>query len=148
MTQPPTLDRLLQAVQDQDFGFVKYLLSEMSAKEARDAALHLASRVPVAEPDETGLDEILSAAATTFRVNRADILGQSRKHEILKARHVACYAAHLMGHSHSHIGREIGRDHSTVMSAVAKVGVTPVLRHAAERVARNAGWDRNALEAV
>lgn len=148
MTMNPTTERILQAIADQDFGFVKYLLSEMGAKEVRTVALYLASLVPAPEPDGTTLDEVLEAAAATFKVNRADILSDSRKHEILKARHVACYAAHLMGHSHSHIGREIGRDHTTVMSAVARVGTTPTLRAVAERVARNAGWDRNALEAV
>lgn len=148
MTMNPTTERILQAVHDQDFGLVKYLLSDMGAKEVRTVALYLASLVPAPEPDGTTLDEVLEAAAATFKVNRADILSDSRKHEILKARHVACYAAHLMGHSHSHIGREIGRDHTTVMSAVARVGTTPTLRAVAERVARNAGWDRNALEAV
>jgi len=67
---------------------------------------------------------ILDEVTRHYRVNPNALAGPSRKKDIVRARHVAMYLLHEeLGMRDTDIGRQLGgRDHSTVISAVGKVG--------------------------
>lgn len=65
--------------------------------------------------------EILQRIAIASGFEVADLLGKARTPSVVKARHAAMWAAFQAGLSFSEIGREFGRDHTTVISAVRKV---------------------------
>ena len=69
------------------------------------------------------LDEIISFVADVFEVSTAQIVGKSRKREIVSARHAAMYLSKEFTHrSLKSIGLHYaGRDHSTVIHAVKAV---------------------------
>lgn len=139
-------ERITRAIHDGDPHLAHYIAAHTKSAELREAVLELAAKVPL-ESIEVGVDDILDSAARAFGINREDILSANRRHEVVKARQVACYAAHLLGHSQSHVARCIGRDHTTVWNAVQRVGETAALRGTAQKIAQSLGWDRNALEA-
>lgn len=64
-------------------------------------------------------DEVIAAIAEAMGVTPADILGTSRVALVAKTRAVVCLALHRVGMTYSAIGRCLGKDHSTVMSACA-----------------------------
>ena len=68
-------------------------------------------------------DKIMEEVTMRFRVSSGDLVGSSRKKEVVRARHVAMYLLHEeLGMKHTEIGRQLGgRDHSTVINAVGKV---------------------------
>ena len=68
-------------------------------------------------------DKILAEVTSRFKVSRDSLIGPSRKKAIVTPRHVAMYLLHEeLAMRDTDIGRLLGgRDHSTVISAVAKV---------------------------
>ena len=68
-------------------------------------------------------DKIIDEVTRRFRVSRDDLVGASRKKEIVRARHVAMYLLHEeLGMKDTEIGRLLGgRAHSTIINAVGKV---------------------------
>lgn len=68
-------------------------------------------------------DRILDQVANQFRVRQEDLVGQSRKKDIVRARHVAMYLLHMeMGMKDTDIGRLLGgRAHSTVIHAIERM---------------------------
>ncbi len=70
------------------------------------------------------MDHILAAVSTTLGIPVSDIKGDKRSRNIVQARHVAMYLAReLTDLSLPKIGERIGgRDHTTVLHAVGKVG--------------------------
>lgn len=67
-------------------------------------------------------ERVLEASAHRCAVSVGDVRGASRRYEVAKARHVAFYLASKgLGMSFCAIGRECGRDHSSVMAAVARI---------------------------
>lgn len=46
------------------------------------------------------------------------IMGRDKKAEACRVREVVCYLARQRGMSFSQIGRDLGRDHTTIISAV------------------------------
>lgn len=99
---------------------------------------------PEAEPESDLIATVVERSCSAFGTTLDRLVAGARDRETVDARAVACYAAHLLGHKYSHIGRQIGRDHSTVMHAVGRVGETPRLRAIAQRIAGQFGWDREA----
>jgi len=77
-------------------------------------------------PSELNLtmDEILRATAYHFEVEADDLRSKGRRHELVAPRQVAMYLMReLTSHSFPEIGQFFsGRDHSTVVYAVQKVG--------------------------
>ena len=73
---------------------------------------------------ELSMEDILQATARHFEVATSDLLGKGRRHELVVPRQVAMYLMRdLTEHSFPEIGQFFfGRDHSTVMYAVQKVG--------------------------
>lgn len=70
------------------------------------------------------MDEILDATAKIFEVEAADLRSKGRRHELVVPRQVAMYLMReYTSHSFPEIGQFFsGRDHSTVVYAVQKVG--------------------------
>ncbi len=69
--------------------------------------------------------DVVSATASRYGVDEADLLARDRRPPVAKARKVAMYLAReLTEESLPEIGRGFGgRDHSTVLSAVRSIGV-------------------------
>ena len=84
--------------------------------------------------------EIISLIAKQFEFKNKDILGSSRKAELVRARHVAMYILRSeMGMTLQEVARIMGRsDHTTVLHAVEKMthafGVNQVIREQIMRV--------------
>jgi chromosomal replication initiator protein len=96
-------------------------------------------------PDACGLSEILDAAAQEFGVERDCLLARDRRPNVAMARQVAMYVAReLTEHSLPEIGRGIGgRNHSTVLHAVNRIGAAirtdPAVRKAVDNLHRRLG---------
>lgn len=134
---------LTRAVADDDTRTTREILAALNHEQTRALILELARR---AGPTDTDAERVLVAlthACGVFGTEAHEVLSGSRRPEDVDARMVACYVSWMLGCSYSLIGRQIGRDHSTVMSAVARVGEQPRLREVATRVATRLGWDRN-----
>jgi hypothetical protein len=70
------------------------------------------------KPPNEVADRILAAVARSSGVTVAAMSGRSRVAKVVLARHVACYLLRKSGEmSYLAIGRMLGRDHSTVISA-------------------------------
>jgi chromosomal replication initiator protein len=66
--------------------------------------------------------QIVDAAAQEFGVRAEELLARNRRPEVARARQVAMYLAHELGReSSAEIGRELRRDHSTVLHAIKRV---------------------------
>jgi chromosomal replication initiator protein len=96
-------------------------------------------------PDARGISEILDATAQEFGVERESLLARDRRPTVATARQVAMYLAReLTEHSLPEIGRGMGgRNHSTVLHAVNRVGAAmrtdPAVRSAVDNLHRRLG---------
>lgn len=89
------------------------------------------------------LEIAVRAVATRFGVTPEDIVGESRRQDVVNARHVLSYIGYrLMGISSVRLGKYLSRDHSTVLYASTRVGENATLRRAAVDIAMHAGWTR------
>jgi len=99
-------------------------------------------------PDAYGISEIIDAAAQEFGVERDALLARDRRPAVATARQVAMYLAReLTEHSLPEIGRGIGgRNHSTVLHAVNRIGAAvrndPAVRNAVDNLHRRLGHRR------
>lgn len=92
-------------------------------------------------------DLALHLAAEAFDTTAQGILAGARTRNVVDARAVAMAALRWTGQSASWIGREFGRDHSTVLHAVGRVGEDQRLRPIARTIAdRITGRGRLGLE--
>jgi chromosomal replication initiation ATPase DnaA len=114
-------------------------LLDAASKGDRFAMRRILRTVSEPSTDDT-IGSIVAECASHYRVQVGHILGQSRLSEVCRARMAACYIAHLHGYSYSHIGRQLERDHSTVMHAVARVSASPTWRADVEALAMRTGW--------
>lgn len=64
--------------------------------------------------------QIIRMVSRFTKIPVEDIMGQSRRAEIARARHMTYLALFDAGAPYIHIGRIMGRDHSTVMHGVRK----------------------------
>ncbi|NQX83301.1 MAG: ATP-binding protein [Mycoplasmataceae bacterium] len=68
------------------------------------------------------LQYIVAVISKNYQISIADILGKSRKAEIILPRHLSIYFSRtLLGTSLMNIGRYFSRDHSTIMSSIKKI---------------------------
>ena len=118
-------------------------LLDAAARDDRFAMRRLLRAVREPGTDDQ-VGEIVRHAATTYGVDVGLILAGSKLDGPTRARQVVCYAASLLGHSYSHVGRQLDRDHTTVMYACRRVSATPHMRTVAEQIAAKFGWDREA----
>lgn len=148
----PVAAAITIAIDEEDAAEIERLLTGLSTQQLYALAVVLAAHV---DPDRPMVRRPASAGATKKAARRAAlafgtdieaVMGDSRRREVLDARAVVYYAAHLLGENYSQIGRVMSRDHSTVMHGYSRVGTTPRLRGIAEQIARDLGWDRDAEE--
>jgi hypothetical protein len=138
----PVAVALTNAVYERDTDAIQRLLTPLRVDDLYALAVVLADRLP---PTITDADRIRDAAeilGQRFGTERHGILSSSRRREDLDARACLMYVGHLLGMSYSAVGRQVSRDHSTVMHAIGRVGENPRLRAVAEQVAARLGWDR------
>jgi chromosomal replication initiator protein len=68
------------------------------------------------------LKALAQATALHYKVNYDEMLGASRRQYIVEPRHAFYHIAQRnVGHSLSHIGRWMGRDHTSVLHGVRKM---------------------------
>jgi chromosomal replication initiation ATPase DnaA len=140
----PNAAALVEAVEADDQAAVAEILTTLDVPALHALAIVLAAQsVPETTEGEL-LRGAVAYAARSFGTTPATVLGSSRAREAVDARAVVAYVGWLLGVSYSRTGREIGRDHSTVMHAVGRVGETPRLRGIAQGIAERLGWDREA----
>lgn len=140
----PIATALIQAVSQRDQTAVLELLAEQDPTALHALAIVLADRCSPVDTNAAIVDAAITNAARAFGTTTTAVASGSKYREDVDSRAVACYVARLFGVSHSEIGRHIGRDHSTVMHAVSRVGETSHLRGVAMRLARQLGWEREA----
>jgi chromosomal replication initiation ATPase DnaA len=149
MTYTP--DQILAAVHADDDGLATYLLSTLDTDTLRTYALAFARRIPapILETPADGIawamEQATLRAARIFNTTPADVLSTARYQEALEARQVVCYVGRTLGMPYKAIGRQVRRDHSTVMSAVSRVGETPRLKRIANGIAAELGHERGAV---
>jgi len=139
------------AVDEEDTGEVQQILTTLSTNQLYALAVVLAAHVdpdkPLIRADIAGVTKRAARmAAAHFQVEQSAIFSDSRIREHATARLVTYYAAHLAGDSYSQIGRVLNRDHTAVISGVARVGSDPRLRDVARAIATELGWQRNDQE--
>ncbi len=68
------------------------------------------------------INRVISVIASYYGIPKSEILGKSRKAEIMMARHISIYFARtLLEMSLIEIGRAFHRDHSTIISSINKI---------------------------
>lgn len=98
-----------------------------------EAVEDVLGELPIRAEKRVTVDEIQKAVAAYFSITPADINSKRRTQSVVRPRHIAMYLAKTMTtRSLPDIGRRFGgRDHSTVIHAVAKItgqmGADPVL---------------------
>ncbi|HET7407353.1 MAG TPA: helix-turn-helix domain-containing protein [Mycobacteriales bacterium] len=143
----PVAAALAVAVDEENPDDVAALLTGLDRQELYALTVVLAAAV---DPDKPLLRATVAAAtkkvarraATAFDIDLDDVMGDSRRRDVLDARAVTYYAAHLAGDNYSQIGRVMNRDHSTVMTGCSRVAATARLRAVAEQIAARFGWER------
>jgi len=114
-------------------------LLDAAARDDRPAMRRLLKRTmrePGCTPD---LNAVIDAASERFHATVEQILGGARHKEATDARATVCYVGHLIGLSYSHLGRQLDRDHSTVMHACRRVEGDLRLRRIAGDIAQQVG---------
>lgn len=76
------------------------------------------SATPYRTADQPSVADVVTAASRITKLSEDDLLGRSRMMHIVRVRNAVCLVAHEMGHSYSAIGRELGKDHTTIIHAV------------------------------
>lgn len=82
---------------------------------------------------------IVENAASIYRIPPELITSNDRFKATTNARAVVCYAARKRGMTYSAIGRALGKDHTTVISACARVTNDEELRRIGDRLAETHG---------
>lgn len=142
----PNAAALIDAVAGEDRAAVGEVLTTLTTTELHALAIVLAAQIVPATTEAEQMRKAVGHAAAAFGISASMALGSSRTREAIDARAVASYVGYLLGMSSVRIGKEIGRDHSTVLHARGRVGETPRLRGIAQRIAEGLGWDREAGE--
>jgi chromosomal replication initiation ATPase DnaA len=138
----PDAAALVEAVAAEDSAAIAEILTTLDTPALYALAIVLADHAAPESTEGETLRNAVAIAARSFGTTVAVVLGSSRTREAVDARAVVAYVGWLLGISYSRVGREIGRDHSTVMHAVGRVGETPRLRTIAHGIAERLGWDR------
>lgn len=138
----PDAAALVEAVAAEDADAIAGILTTLDTPALYALAIVLADHAAPESTEGETLRNAIALSARAFGTTAAVALGSSRAREAVDARAVVCYVGWLFGISYSRTGREIGRDHSTVMHAVGRVGETPRLRGIAQSIAERLGWDR------
>lgn len=140
----PTAAALTVAVADHDQDLVRDVLTGLDTLRLRALAVVLAAHVDPDKPfiSRGPVNVVRSAVhlvAARYGITE-HLVHTSRTQVALDARAVACYVGHLAGMSSVAVGRDIGRDHSSVLNAWGRVGANPKLRAIANDIANHLGF--------
>ena len=145
----PVAAALVCAVADEDDAEVARILDTVTDWHA--LAVVLAGNVDDSRPltlevqsfrEADRIGRIIAKTASVTLIDADRILSPARDRPTAAARAVAMYVAHRAGITYSASGRVFGRDHTTAMAAVARVGADPRLRGLADRIATDCGITR------
>jgi chromosomal replication initiator protein len=68
-------------------------------------------------------DQILKSVAEFFHISVDDLITRGRKKEVVEPRQIAMYLLRdILDMSYPYIGEKLGRDHTTAIHAVEKIG--------------------------
>lgn len=86
-------------------------------------------------------DDVMSAVADYYKLRLSELKGRRRHRSVARPRQIAMYLCrHTLGKSFPEIGREFGKDHSTVISACRKIDELmeedPIIRTAVDVLQR------------
>lgn len=146
----PIAAALACAVDDNNRDDVARILEPLDRQQLYALAIVLAAHLPTDEPLSTtaGPDRIcvaaIKAAAQAFDTTPEAILSNDRHRHVGDARAVAMTVARRAGVSSPVVGAHFGRDHSTVLHNASRVGETPRLRGAVDRIWHQLYADHNA----
>jgi hypothetical protein len=144
----PTAAELVVAVDNGDATTVADLLAGCDRQDLYALCVVLAAHVDPDRPftpRDAHLPPIVLAsqhAAALFNLSMREMRGgESRRRDVLDARAVAIYAAKLCDPdtTWTSLGRYVGRDHSTIIHAHARVGADARLRRIANGIADHVG---------
>lgn len=145
----PVAAALAVAVDEEDPSTVEQLLTTLSKQQLYALAVVLAAHIDPDQPftrREGGVPgatkKAARKAAEVFQIHTALVMSEDRHRQVVDARVVAYYAAHLLGETYSEIGRVMNRDHTTVSHGCGRVGADPRLRAIATAIAIELGYDR------
>ena len=72
--------------------------------------------------EEINAEAVISAVTSYFRISRNDLIGKSKKKEVTVPRQICCYLmCELLSLPLISIGKELGRDHTTIIYSRDKV---------------------------
>lgn len=113
-------NRRLYEPESEELRAIKSLRQSIRALSVRLSAIERAVCVsPVkTDPEKYRFDEVLQAVSEKHAVSEPDILGKSRRREIVHARWEVMAILHGMGWGFSRIARMFGIDHTTVMHGI------------------------------
>jgi chromosomal replication initiator protein len=98
------------------------LTGEGVTREAIDQVISIID--PGNIPTDTLVERILSSTASYYGVTVEDIKSKKKSDQIANARHIALYIIRRLTElPYKKIGEFVGRDHSTVMTSIAKVEI-------------------------
>lgn len=76
----------------------------------------------LANPDPVVQSSVLTELVANFMdVDVADMMGRSQRKSVATARHVLAWALRQQGKSYPEIGAALGRDHTTILSALRSI---------------------------
>lgn len=143
---------LVVAVNDDEDQAAADALKGLARDELRELVVLLAKHVDPDRPFmatharrpisrvEAAVKTCVAITALRWGITVDELTGSSRRREVIDARHVAASAARFCGATYPLIGRALGgRDHTTAMHAVSRVGEDARLRRVALEVAETVG---------
>lgn len=97
----------------------EHAMAEQEADRAKEAGLALSSIKP---GSKTPAREIVAHVAALHGIPVAEIIGDSRKKDVVAARHAAIRAirVHRPDLSFAQIGKAVNRDHTTIISSLKR----------------------------
>lgn len=89
----------------------------------------------------TSVRDLISIVCYLQDLSVDKFMGARQSREVVLARAAVSILAHGFGHSFSHIGRCLGRDHSTIMHHWKKFQDDKEVRHLVKKTARVIRWE-------
>lgn len=72
--------------------------------------------------EEVNAESVISAIASYYKITKSDLLGKSKKKELVMPRQICCYLMYeLLSLPYITIGKVLGRDHTTILYSRNKV---------------------------
>ena len=82
----------------------------------------LSEAVSETDQEEITPESVISAIAAYYKISKSDLLGKSKKKELVMPRQICCYLMYdLLSLPYITIGKVVGRDHTTILYSRNKV---------------------------